>query len=222
MSRKKLVKIAALFASLVVLAALGEALPFKSQINQGNDYYKKGEYKKAAGKYGEVLQKKKEPLALFNLGDAIYKEGNFSESEKIFSVLTKEAVNNRLREAVLYNLGNAQFRQENYQGAINSYEEALKIDEKDQEAKYNLELARKMLNNPKKQAQKKQEENNKNKGKDKQKSKGEDEKQGKNKQQNKSGLKKEDAERILQGIKDDEKHKAKTVRGKGGNNGPDW
>ncbi|HVN67738.1 MAG TPA: tetratricopeptide repeat protein [Candidatus Sulfotelmatobacter sp.] len=202
---------------IIMLTGIAEALPFRSEINRGNDLYKRGLFDQAEKKYDLALKKRTDKRALYDLGDALYQQAKYAESEKTFGLLTAEAQNSKLREAALYNLGNAQFRQENYEGAVRSYEEALKIIPNDEDARYNLELAKKMLKMPK-QKRPKQDRNQK----DKEKEKDKDKAQKPQPQQNKQGLSKEDAERILQGISGNEKHKAKLAKGKGGNNDKDW
>ncbi|KAF0133003.1 MAG: tetratricopeptide repeat protein [Candidatus Saganbacteria bacterium] len=185
------------------------ALPFENDITKGNRFYNKGEYDKAGETYLKKLESRKNDIALFNYGDALYKQGKFAESEKVFNTLTQEARDEKLKEKAFYNQGNAQFRQENYQGAVDSYSNALKIDPNDKDAAYNLALAKKQR--PKQKQ-----------GQDKRETlpAGRQEKQKQEK--SKKGMSKEDAERILQGISSDEKHKGKKVKGKGAGNGPDW
>lgn len=216
-------------------------LPLRSDLNRGNDLYKKGEYSQAGQIYNKILEKKANDLkAIFNLGDALYKEGRYKESQRVFESLTGAAVPKDLRQGAYYNLGNSFFKQEDYQSAIGAYEEALKIDPKDKDAQFNLELAKKMLIMPKQpndkqqdkeKQQKKDDEKNKSgnkpedKDKDKDKNKNQD-KEGKQDQQKqpKSGqMSKEDAMRLLNALDDQEKHKAKKMKsGRGGGDDKDW
>jgi Ca-activated chloride channel family protein len=220
------------------------ALPFRSDLNRGNDLYKKGEYSQAGQVYNKILQKKASDLkARFNLGDSLYKEGRYQESQKVFESLTASSVPKGLRESAYYNLGNSFFKQEDYKGAIGAYEEALKIDPKDKDAQFNLELAKKMLTMPKKEKQKdkekdkqqnKKDEKNKKqqsgnkpedkkKDKDKEKNKNEGKEQNQQKQIKPGQMSKEDAMRILNALDDQEKHKTQKIKaGRGKANVKDW
>jgi tetratricopeptide (TPR) repeat protein len=219
-----------LLSFLLVVSQSAFALPFRSDLNRGNDLYKKGEYPHAGQVYNKILEKKSNDLmAKFNLGDSLYKEGKYKESQNIFENLTGTSVPKGLREAAYYNLGNSLFKQEDYKSSIGAYEEALKIDPKDKDAQYNLELAKKMLSMPKQQKdkqkekenqQKKEDEKNKkqqkdnkpdNKDKDKDK---QNEKEQNQQQQTKPGqMSKEDALRILKALDDQEKHKTQKLKG---------
>jgi Ca-activated chloride channel homolog len=237
----KIIIVLCFLFGLPAIAHSAFSLPFRSDLNRGNDLYKKGEYSQAGIVYNKILEKKaKNQKAKFNLGDSLYKEGKYQESQIIFEQLAKETKDKDLRQKSFYNLGNSFFKQEDYKSAIGAYEEALKIDPKDKNAQFNLELAKKMLTMPKQQKdkekekdnqQKKDDEKNKkqqdkksdNKDKDKDKNKEQDKDKQKEKEQNqqqqtKPGqMSKEDALRILKALDDQEKHKTqkmKAARGK--------
>jgi Ca-activated chloride channel homolog len=216
--------------SLFALSPGAFALPFRSDLNRGNDLYKKGDYPQAGQVYNKILQKKaNDQKAKFNLGDSLYKEGEYKESQTVFEELSKKAIDKNLRHASYYNLGNSFFKQEDYKSAIGAYEEALKIDPKDKDAQFNLALAKKMLTMPKQQKDKQQnkDQNKKQKPDDKSGKKDQDkDKEGKQNQQKqpKPGqMSKEDAMRILNALDDQEKHKTqKTKTGRGNGDVKDW
>lgn len=212
-----------LMALLAISSA--QALPFRSELNRANDLYRRALYESAEAKYNGIVEKTKDEKALFDLGDALYRQNKFDESGKLFEQITKEASDRALKEKAFYNLGNSQFRREDYQGAVNSYEQALKLAPNDDDSKYNLELAKKLLkmpkqNRPKQNNKQKNDKDKNNKGKG-EKGKGEQRKQP---QPSKGGqgMNKEDAERILQGLSNNEKHRAKRVKAGEGKNEYDW
>jgi len=224
-----------LILNLSLIAQNAFAFPFRSDLNRGNDLYKKGKYAEAGQVYQQILQKKAaDPKARFNLGDALYKEERYQESQKVFESLTDPSVPKGLRESAYYNLGNSFFKQEDYQSAIGAYEEALKIDPKDKDAQFNLELAKKMLTMPKQdkekdkgqdRQQKKEDKNNKpddqSKGKDKETDQGKDKKE--QAQAKQEQMSREDALRILNALDAQEKHKARKMKaGRGRGNVKDW
>jgi len=207
----------------LLLITSSHALPFASKLNRGNGLYDRGLFDRAQNVYEGILAKKNDPLAKYNLGNALFRQGKFAEAEKLFAAVSGEA---GLRPRALYNLGNAEFRQENYEGAVRSYEEALKAKPNDEDTLYNMALAKKLMNMPKQQRPKQNKQDNK-QGRQKQKPppKDQDKKQQEKQQQqqpSKQGMNKEDANRILQGLGDNEKHKGKQVKGRGAGNGEDW
>ncbi len=225
-----------IFCGLLIFARVSYALPFRSELNHGNDLYKKEDYSQAGNVYGRIVEKKKNDLkARFNLGDSLYKEGRFKESEAVFKSLTDKSIDKNLREKAFYNLGNSFFKQEDYKSAIGAYEDTLKIDSRDKDAQFNLELAKKMLAMPKQKKDNKKDKQDKQnredeKKKNNQKQKDEkDKNKNKNKEQQKQEqpkpgqMSKEDALRILNALEDKEKHKDQKLKaGRGIINGKDW
>jgi tetratricopeptide (TPR) repeat protein len=220
---------------LLVISHNAFAWPFRSDLNSGNDLYKKGNYSQADNVYGKILEKKKnDSKARFNLGDSLYKEGKYKESQEEFKSLTDKSVDKNLRQGAFYNLGNSFFKQEDYKSAIGAYEESLKINPKDKDAQFNLELAKKMLAMPRqekdkqkedqKDKQQKEDEKKKNDQKQKDDKSGNKDKEQKQPQQRNPGqMSKEDALRILNALEDKEKHKDQKLKaGRGGADVKDW
>ncbi|HCR85739.1 MAG TPA: hypothetical protein DIV86_03580 [Alphaproteobacteria bacterium] len=101
---------------------------FNNQNEQAVIDFQNKKYKKAAKKLSSH----------YNKGVAYYRDKNFEKAEENFS-------NAGLSKAALYNLGNSQLRQLKLEDAIISYEEVLKKDENHKDTKFNLEIAKKML-----------------------------------------------------------------------------
>jgi len=118
-------------------------------------------------------------------GVAQYQSGDYQHAQKSFSN-KKSALDN-------YNRGNALAKQGNYQAALDAYNDSLKINTHDEDAKFNRELIKKLL----KQQKKKQSSN-------KQKKKRQSKKNQPPKQQNQSQKKPDDKK---QPAKQDKKKK---------------
>ena len=68
-----------------------------------------------------------------------YKEGKYELADSLYTeVMNKEGVSS----ALYYNLGNAKYKQGEIAYAILYYEKALKVSPDNEDAKYNLELAK--------------------------------------------------------------------------------
>ncbi len=217
---------------LVLLTSPANAISLRSQLNQGNNFYKKEQYEKAESIYSQVLRKEKDQKAKFNLGNSLYKQNRFEVSQKIFETLTKEARSKKMKQQSYYNLGNSYFKQSDFKSAITVYEEALKIDPKDKDTQHNLKLAKMMLKMTPEQ-RKKQQDKDKQKDQDKQdknqggqgKKNNDQVKQQEQKKEKPGQMSKEDAERLLRAIENQEKHKNTGTaprQGSGQGSGKDW
>ena len=75
------------------------------------------------------------------MAQSAYKARDFERAEKIYQQGSGTKMSKRERADAMHNMGNAQMRQENYEGAIESYKEALRLNPNDEETRYNLSKA---------------------------------------------------------------------------------
>lgn len=145
----------------------------RTLLREGNKLFKEEKFNDAEIKYRKAQEIEYGYKSTFNLADALYKQGNYEEATNKFKELSSQKLDKKTLSAVNHNLGNSQFMSGNYEESVKSYQNALKLNPKDNDTRYNLELARRMLQ---KQEQEKQEQN-KNQNNDKQ-------EQDKNQEQN--------------------------------------
>jgi Ca-activated chloride channel homolog len=200
------------------LHAQGEA----KLIRNGNDLYKKGQYKEAEVSYRKSLDKNKNNYkAQFNLGDALYKQKNYTESSKIFQSLANQDLSKDIKAKAYHNLGNSLLQQKKYEESIQAYKNALRNKPDDNETKYNLEYAKKKIIQQKQQQQKQQQQKqNKDKDKDKDKKQNQSDQnkdQNKDKQQQQNKISKEDAKRMLEAMNNNDKNVQDKLKKMAGN-----
>ena len=203
-------KPAALLVVLLVvsLAASASAASASKALQQ----YKKGRYDAALHEYERLAEKNPDdPRLHFNSGAAAFQAKEYNEAVKQFgaSLATPDV---KLQEGVYYNLGNARFRlgeeesdpekrKGHWQQAVSSYESALKLDDKDPDARHNLELVKKKIEELQQQQQKQDKKDDKDKQDDK------DKKDKNQQQQDKSDQQNQDQQKKDQQKKDEEKKK---------------
>ena len=201
----------------------------RSKINEGNSQYQEEKYEEALNNYQDaLLDDPKNNVAIFNQGDALYKLEKYDKAIEAYQKIIggKDLL---IDGKAHYNIGNAYFKQDKLKESIESYIRALDLNPDDQDAKYNLELARAKL---KEMADKQQQQNGQQQqggqqqgeqqqGEDGQNKEGQEQQQAQQEQpkneesekeeQKSQALKKsedemtkEDAERILDALKNDE------------------
>ncbi len=206
-----------IFIFILLLACLvSHSQKENGLLRQGNRKFEKGDYKEAEKDYRKALELNKESVkGQFNLGTAVYKNNNFEESAKIYSNLAEKNTDREIQSKVFHNLGNSYLQSKEYEKSIVSYKNALMNDPKNLDSKYNLEYARMMLKKQQQQQQKKDDKKDDKKDqKDKQdQNKDENKKQDQQKQpQDQKKISKEDAERMLEALKNDEKKTMQKVK----------
>ncbi len=192
-------------------------------IRQGNAKYDAG--KKDSSKYDDAIVLYKKALELqpqsfsatFNLGDALFQKKKYDEAIKEFSIMASRETNKMKLSHLHHNIGNCYYMMGKLDEAENEYKKALRNNPYDKDTKYNLALIQSKKNNPNnnnKQNKDKNKDNkqdqNKNQNKDKNKD-NQNDKQQQN-QQPKSKISKQDAQRILEALQNDEKKTQEKVR----------
>ena len=120
----------------------------------GNEAYLRGNYDEAQAAFQQAtLDKPDDPVAHYNLGTALYRQGKFREAARAFQTSlsryseqsAKQIESILSQSSILYNLGNAQFRVGDLTDAIASYKQTLRLDPQDADAQHNLALALQLL-----------------------------------------------------------------------------
>ena len=117
----KTIKQIGILILLNVACFCSQAQTDKALIRQGNNEYKNGNYADAEIKYRKSLDQEYNPKAQFNLGDALYEQGNFEAAEENFSEVTKRNTSQDIESEAYYNLGNTLMAQEKYAEAFEAY-----------------------------------------------------------------------------------------------------
>jgi len=163
-------------------------------IAKGNDLYKKGDYKLAQVEYEKALKADKaNGSAQFNDGNALQKMGNFADAGKLFQSVLENTKDPALQSKSAYNKGVADVKQQQLQQAVNSFKQSLRLNPADEESRENLQKALNEL--------KKQDKNKDNKKQDNKKQ--QDNKSQKQKQESK--ISKQQAENLLNQLRQEEK-----------------
>ncbi len=200
----------------------------KKYIRQGNRDYGKSNFAESEISYRKAIDdNKKSPEAVFNIGDALYKQNKYEDAGKQFIENINLNDDKDKKSAGYYNLGNSLLQAKKIEESIEAYKNSLKLNPGSKEAKYNLAYAQDLLQQ---QQQQQQEQNNKdNKDQDKEENKKDQQKQDdknqeqqkdqnnkeqqdKQQQQQEQGISKDDAQRLLNALANDEKNVQEKVK----------
>jgi len=139
----------------VLLAGIPTALAESagSKNKNGNRLFEQGKYEEAQKAYQEVqIAKPDRPEPLYNAGNALIKQKKYDQAlQQLNQAITK--ADKGLQSWGWYNIGNALFEMGQFQDSAGAYIQSLKIDPADRDAKHNLELALKKLQQQKQQQQ---------------------------------------------------------------------
>ncbi len=146
-----------LFLASTLLAQIGN-----NKIREGNDDYNNGKYDVAEQKYMQSLQQNPSEKATYNLANSFYRQEKYKEAAAVYNELGKNSVDKASRSKAYHNLGNSLLKDNQLQPAIDAYKNALINNPYDEDSRYNLSLAQKLL----KQQEQNQEEQNQDQNQD--------------------------------------------------------
>ena len=207
-----------LFVFILLVPFFGNAQSKKNHLRNGNDLYEDSLFNDAEMKYRKSLEKDQDYFAAsYNLADAIYKQERYEESSALFEALKDNVKDKNQLSKVYHNLGNSLLKQQKLEESIAAYKDALRNCPTDEDTRYNLALAQKMLKQ--KQEQQEQNKDEKENKKDEQKENQQEQKEQKKQPQEKEDMSKETAEKMLEALQQQEKElqeklQKKKVKGK--------
>lgn len=253
-----------ILAAFLACGFSAQSQDFRRSARKGNRLYDKKNYSEAEIAYRKSLvQDSTFYKSQYNLGNALYKQKRYAEAKKYYQkALESQQINDKERSQGLHNLGNCALQEglanrgsqdamKDFQEAVECYKNSLKASGDNSNTKYNLEFAKKMLqqemqnqqNNKNQQQQNQQNQQQQQQNKDKkdqnknnqqqnQQQQNKDKKdqdkkdqQQQQQQQQQKEKKKEDAERMLEALKNKEKQtleKQKVKIPAGGRVEKDW
>ncbi len=128
-----------LLVGFMVSPMPGAGQRVRSQVNEGNRLYSEGLFTEAHERYLEALLEDPESnLIRFNDGNALYQGQDFQQAMERY-LEAAESGDPALQNAAWYNLGNSLFRQQQLEESLEAYKQALRANPADTDAKHNLE-----------------------------------------------------------------------------------
>lgn len=199
----------------------------KKYIRQGNSKYSDEKFSDSEILYRKAIDSDKlSGDAIFNLGDALYKQNKFEEAGKQFMDNAQKTKVDDKKADSYYNLGNSLLKADKLKESISAYKNSLKLNPDNPEAKYNLAYAQDLLRMQEQQQQQHQQGDNKQQdkekdskdqqqNKDQEKQDQQQQKDSQSQQQQQSQprqISKEDAQRLLDALANDEKQVQEKVK----------
>ena len=187
-------RITVILLMIALAAPVAMAQGERGSVRKGNRAFGREKYQAAEIDYKKaLLADSLSNAAGYNLGNTYYRLENYQEADKAYGAIADSLAKDPRYAARLYhNMGNSLLAQQNWQGAIEAYKNALRRNPSDKETKSNLAYAQLMLQNQQDQQQNQdqnrdqdqQNQQNQDQNKDQQNQQDQDQNKDQNKDQN--------------------------------------
>ena len=179
----------------------------KKYVREGNRNFYEKEFEESEVSYRKAINNEADLFdASFNLGDALYKQEKFDEAATSFDGLRTRVEDEKELAKVYHNLGNSFLKSQKIEQSIEAYKNSLRYYPDDQETKYNLSYAQDLLKKQQQQKKNQKQNQDQKQNKDQQEqNKNEQQKDKQEQQKQPQKISKEDANRLLNALTNDEK-----------------
>ena len=165
------------FISLSITQAFAQDMMSKLRMKEGNEAYNSGEFLQSNDLYSQSFKNDTSNLkAAFNNGNSSFMSGDFESSRNNFNQYLHSNITKEEKSKAYYNIGNsylteyAKSAQENtgqspnsdlLTNAVDNYKKSLRNNPTDEDARYNLSYAMKLLQQSQNQDQQNKDQQNK-------------------------------------------------------------
>ena len=185
----------------------------RDYIRSGNKLYNDSLFIKAEVDYRKALEiNPKSTDAMYNLANTLLMQQKANEAMEQFESVSKIEKDKAKLAEIYHNMGVILHVNKQYPQCIEAYKESLRNNPKDDETRYNLALAQKMLKDQQQQEQEQQqnqdqqqEQQKEQEEQQKDQQQNQQEQQPQEEQQNKNEMSKENAQQLLNAVMQDEK-----------------
>ena len=189
----------------------------RDYLRSGNKLYKDSTFVKAEVDYRKALElDPKSTDAMYNLGNALLMQQKAKDAMEQFEAASKVEKDKKKLSQIYHNMGVILQSSKQYPQCIEAYKKALRNNPADDETRYNLALAQKLLkdqqqnqdqNKQQEQKQDKKDDDKQQKNKEQQDQKKKNQQnQNQQQQQNQNQMSKQNAEQLLKAAMQDEKN----------------
>lgn len=203
-----------LFFLLIAATTVHAQKAERDLIRKGNRMYNDSVYENAEVNYRKALEiNPKSTVAMYNLANTLMQQNKLQEAMEQFAGAAKVEKEKPNLAQIYHNMGVIFQSQKDYAKAIEAYKESLRNNPKEDETRYNLALAQKLLkdqqqdqqNQDNQQNQQKQEEKQDQQQNQQQNQNNDQQQEPPQQQKQDNQMSKENAEQLLNSVMQDEK-----------------
>ena len=119
----------------------------RKNVRKGNKAYPQQKFSEAFGFYQDALtENPASPEANYNMGSTLYRQKEWASSLEQYNRYLQENQNDPMKmSSAWHNIGNTMLQQKDFEKSMEAYKMALRLNPEDNEARYNLAVVQKMI-----------------------------------------------------------------------------
>lgn len=152
-----MVRIVSIIFFVFLGGTVGFSQAWKDSLQKANQLYQSEEFEKSFETFLETQRIAPNDVNLSaDIGVAAYRKGDYDMAEKAFTAATNKEGSAEELAQYWHNIGNSQIKKKDFDGALESYKNALRINPKDEKARYNLASLKRQMQQQEEQEQNQQ------------------------------------------------------------------
>lgn len=186
-------------------AIVSNAQNERRHVRKGIELMEKDEYNQAEAAFREALKEKPNSFeAGYNLATALFRQEKYEDAVVQLQATVPFAANDEQLAKLYHNMGNGFLYGQQLDNSIDAYKKSLRLNPLDDQTRYNLIAAMKLKDKQEEQQQEEQQEQEQEQHQEQQQEQ-QQKQQQQQQQQESDGLSRENAERLLEAIEQDER-----------------
>jgi tetratricopeptide (TPR) repeat protein len=139
---------------ILLLTLLIAFIAIPDRARQANEAYEQGNFAEAEEAYRDAIRENPDdPRLLFNLGNALAKQGKFEDALRAYTDFREQAPSPQDRALADFNIGNVHSMMEQWQEALEKYRRSLRENPFDSDSVHNFEWALRQMQEQQEQEQ---------------------------------------------------------------------
>lgn len=206
--KQSILKYSLLIAAMIISSSLMAQKDVRKNVRSGNKAYKQEKYSEAFDFYNKAIETNSlSPEANYNAANTEYRQKNWEQAvEHYNNYLAIEKNNTDKMSAAWHNIGNTMLQAKDLEKSMEAFKMALRLNPGDDEARYNLAVVQKMIQDQENDEQPEQQEQEQKQNEDQQEQQNNPDQPKKTEQsQEPEQMSRDNARQLLQAIEQDEK-----------------
>ena len=158
--KRKLIKYSLLSLFMIFSVSAYSQKDVRKNIRKGNKAYKGQKYSEASSFFNEALSENPaSPEANYNMGSTLYRQKEWECTVEQYNNFIQANQENPMKmSSAWHNIGNTMLQQKDLEKSKEAYKMALRMNPEDEEARYNLAVVQKMIQDQEEEEQQQDQE----------------------------------------------------------------